>query len=64
VRFPETGHQPVARDFGWGAQAASLRFVAACHEHLRERGVKSPQEDPPGKLPGGTGWQPVLPKNS
>jgi hypothetical protein len=45
----------------WGAQAASLQFAAACREHSREY-FSIHQRYPPGKLPGGAGWQPALPR--
>jgi len=43
----------------WGAQAASLQFAAACREHPRIS--LTHHRVPPGKLPGGAGWQPALP---
>jgi hypothetical protein len=45
----------------WGAQAASLQFAAACREHPNEYFLTH-HRFPPGKLPGGAGWQPALPK--
>lgn len=42
-----------------GAQAASLPFAAACRKHLLRWRARS--KHPPGKLPGGAGWQPALP---
>jgi hypothetical protein len=46
----------------WGAQAASLQFAAACREHPSEFFFDKPQFLP-GKLPGGAGWQPALPRD-
>ena len=50
------------RIFLLGAQAASLQFAAACHEHGSISGDAF--DDPSGKLPDRAGWQPALPKTT